>query len=305
MEYRIPNRVALDQHAARQRGLFTRAQAQACGFTSTQINRRRREGDWVEVRRHVLAERGLAVTPQVRDIAAQLVLPGAILAGPSAARWHDIELPHSGTFVVLDPTHHARPRNVWVFRETIAPDDTCVVDGVCVTALERTIFDCARVLPDAPALALLGQALELGWTSLGQFSARVGAFTNRHGAPRLVRLLQTSASGSHSASERLTVRLLQRAGIWGWLPRVPIVDRWGLVCIGDVVFVGPQLVIELDGPAYDLDGQRARRERERHQRLLAAGWTVLRFSWYELSARPDHVVATVRQTLDQRGVHAR
>jgi Transcriptional regulator, AbiEi antitoxin/Protein of unknown function (DUF559) len=300
-----PDRDALDEHARRQRGLFTVAQARECGFTSTQIGRRRREGDWVELRRNVLAERGLTITPQVRDMAAHLVLPGAVLAGPSAARWHDIDVPSTGTFVVLDRSQHARPREVCVFRESISEQEICVIDGVCVTTVERAVFDCIRVLPDAVAQVLLERALEVGWTSLAQLSERIGGFTSRHGAPRLVRLLRSAANGSHSASQRLGVRLLQRAGIWGWLENEPVTDRWGLVCIGDIIFPRPMLVIEFDGRAYEPDGQRPRRERERHNRLLAAGWTVLRFSWYDLSSHPDQVVATIRQTLDRLGAHTR
>jgi hypothetical protein len=301
---RTPDRDALDKHAAQQLGLFTRAQARACGFTSQQINRRQREGDWVEVRRNILAERGLPLTPLVHDVAILLALPAAVLAGPSAMRWHGIEVPSSGTFIVLDQACHARPAGVTVFRDTIPDDDVCVLGGVCVTTREWAVFDCVRVLRDVEALALLGQALEHGWTTLAQLADRAGRFTNRHGAPRLVRLLHQAAMGSRTAAERLATRLLERAGIWGWVRSVPITDRWGLVCIGDIVFVGPMLVIELEC-SYDPDARRLRREQERRHRLLAGGWTVLSFSWHDLSARPDDVVATTRHTLDRLGTHVR
>jgi hypothetical protein len=105
--------------------------------------------------------------------------------------------------------------------------------------------------------------------------------------------------GSHSASKRLAMRLLQRAGIWGWLPDEPIADRWGLVCIGDIVFDRQHLVIELDGPPAEPGGERELRRQQRYDRLRAAGWTVLTFSWHDLSARPDEVVVLTRLTLDE------
>jgi hypothetical protein len=305
MKGRTPDREALDKHAAQQLGLVTRAQARACGFTSQQINRRLREGDWVEVRCHILAERGLPLTPMVLDVAVQLTIPGAVLAGPSAMRWHGIEVPSSGTFVALEQTRHARPPGVIVFRDLSPDEDVCVIDDVCLTTLERTVFDCIRVLPDVAALALLGQALEQGWSTLSELADRTGRFTNRHGAPRLVRLLSTAARGSHSAAERLATRLLERSGVWGWVQDVPIEDRWGLICVGDIVFVGPQLVIELEGRSYDPDSRRARYESQRRDRLLAAGWTPLTFSWHDLSARPDDVVTETKHALSRLGSHAR
>jgi hypothetical protein len=302
---RTPDREALDVHAARQLGLFTRDQARDCGFSPGQINRRRHEGDWVDVRRHVLAERGLRLTPKVRDLATQLVLPEAVLAGPSAARWHDITVPNPNTFVVLDKQVNKRPRDVIVFRETLPEQDVRVVDAgspVRITSLDRTVFDCMRVLPDVAALSLLSQALELGWTSLAQLGGRVGRFTTRHGAPRLVRLLRGAAQHSQTSSEKLCRRLLQRAGIYGWLVGEPITDRWGLVCVGDIVFMGPKLMIDLDrkDTGTPLAAQHAE---ERRNRLLASGWRVLHFNWYELSTQPDQVVYKIRDTLDQLGVH--
>src|SRR5882724_1164288 len=96
-----PDRGALDLLAEDQYGLFTRAQAVTCGFSNHQIARRIREGDWVMVRRSVLTDRGRPLTPKLRDIAALLMRPDAILGGPSAARWHDIEVPSDTTYLVV------------------------------------------------------------------------------------------------------------------------------------------------------------------------------------------------------------
>jgi hypothetical protein len=299
MDAATVDRDALDEHAARQLGLFTRAQARTCGFTLSQITRRRREGDWVEVRRHVLADRGVALTPQVRDLAVQLSVPDAVLTGPSAARWHGIVLTDTGTCVALDPARHSRPRGVTVFREPVPEEDIEQVGPVRITVFDRAVFDCLRALPDRDALALFDQVLEGGRTTLTRIADRVGAFTNRRGAPRLVGLLRKAAMGSHSASKQLAIRLLQRAGIWGWVADEPIADAWGLVCIGDVVFARQRLLIELDGSPAEAGSQRDRRLTERHSRLQVAGWTVLTASWHDLSARPDDVVAVIRLTLDR------
>ncbi len=294
-----PDREALDKHAARQLGLFTRVQATDCGFTAGQIARRFREGDWVEVRRGVLAERGLALTPKIHDMAVLLCVPGAILAGPSALRWHGVDLPDTGTCIALGPTTQVRPRGVAIFREAVPDEEVVLIGHAAVTEFERAIFDSARILPDVTAHALLEQSVERGWTTLARLADRISAFANRRGAPRLVRLLQRASRGSRANSAALTRRLLEQAGIWGWTANVPIDDRWGLVCVGDLVFERPRVLIQLDGTADEFGGERATRLSDRHNRLTVAGWTVLTFGWHDLGSRPEDVLRAVRLALDR------
>jgi hypothetical protein len=301
MQRRKPDRAALDKHVADQRGLFTRAQAAACGYSDYQIRRRRRSGEWVTVLGPVLADRGFQVTPATRDVASQLALPGSVLAGPSAARWHEMEVDSEDTYVMVGRHHRVQVPGVHAFRESLAAEDLCLVGDLFLTTPDRTVFDCARVLPDPAALDLLDRALQHGWTSVPRFGDRLSGFTSRHGAPRLVKLLRAAALGARSAAERLAARLLQRAGIWGWLANEPIADRWGTICVGDIVFPRPMLLIELEGRAEEP----VHRDRERLNRLVAAGWTALRFTWFDLTNRPDYVVATIRAMLDRLGANCR
>jgi hypothetical protein len=294
-----PDRESLDKHTVRQLGLFTRGQARECGFTAGQIARRLKDGDWVEVRRWVLAERGFARTAKVRDMAVLLSVPRAILAGPSALRWHGVELRDTGTCIALEPARKLRPRGVTILREEIPDEEIVLVEHAAVTALERSIFDSVRILPDRTAHALLERALEEGWTTLAGLADRISMFTNRHGAPRLVRLLQQASQLSRSSSANLAKRLLEKAGIWGWTANVPIEDRWGLVCIGDLVFERQRVLIQLDGTADVFGGERAARLERRHNRLILDGWTVLTFGWHDLGGRPDEVLREVRMALDQ------
>src|SRR5262245_46655723 len=128
MDQRKPDRVALDKHAADQRGLFTRAQAGACGYSEYQIRRRRTSGEWITVLGPVLADRGVQVTPLTRDVAVQLALPGSVLAGPSAARWHRMEVDSAETFVVVRRDRRVRLAGVHAFRESLPADDVSRVD---------------------------------------------------------------------------------------------------------------------------------------------------------------------------------
>jgi len=297
-EREAPDRGALDLLAEDQHGLFTRAQAVTCGFSNHQIARRIREGDWVMVRRSVLTDRGRPLTPKLRDIAALLVRPDAILGGPSAARWHDIEVPSDTTYLVVD-RRHSRPDDLDLYVDKLPPEDICPMGRFRITTVERTIFDCVRVLPDPAAGVLLSVALEQGWTTLSRFGDRVSSFTSRHGAPRLVKLLQGASIDNHVVSKRMASKLLHLAGIWGWKASQPIEDRWGLVCIGDIVFAGSRLVLDLSA------GDDPARDDVRHNRLLIEGWTVMRLTWVDLAERPGETVADVRMTLAGLGTHPR
>lgn len=97
------------------------------------------------------------------------------------------------------------------------------------------------------------------------------------------------------------VRLLRRAGIHRWRANVEIHDDRGLIGVGDLVFDRQRLVVEIDGRAHHSDPASFERDRERQNRLVAAGWTVLRFTWRDLTSRPAHVVATVRRQLARTG----
>jgi len=75
----------------------------------------------------------------------------------------------------------------------------------------------------------------------------------------------------------------------------------GLIGIGDIVFEILKLVVEVDGWAFHTTPDRFHRDRERQNRLVAAGWTVLRFTWRDLVERPEYVLATIRTMLDRLG----
>jgi len=93
------------------------------------------------------------------------------------------------------------------------------------------------------------------------------------------------------------VKLLREAGIDGWAANVEIRDGLGPIGIGDLVFRRARAVIEVDGLAFHVSPERFQRDRARQNRLVAAGWTVLRFTWRDVTERSNHVVRTVRAVL--------
>ncbi len=292
------DRGKLAEIAAAQRGLFTRAQARDCGHSDYQARRRLRVGEWRVFLGPVLALAGVPSTPALTDRAAWLAVPDAVLAGPSAARLHAIPVDDPRPWLALPVSAHPRLPTVRILRGPVSRFDLALVDGMLVTGRARTVFDCLRILPEPRALGLLDHALQQRWITLDDLTGRVRAAAGRHGVRRLVRLAASAGSGARSAAERLAIDLLRRAGIGGWVANVPIHDPAGsLIGVGDLVFGVERVVVELDGRAFHTTADRFERDRQRQNRLTSAGWTVLRFTWQDLTRRPGYVVATVRRVL--------
>jgi very-short-patch-repair endonuclease len=289
----------LHRIAVRQRGLFTRDQARECGFSADQIQRRLRNRSWQQVWGPVFAFAGLATTQAVRDRAVQLGVPGSVLAGPSAARLWELEV-DSWTTYLATPRRLRNAVGVRLLHQPVAQLDRVLFHGVPVTSRERTIFDCLYLLPEDDALDLLDRALQQRWTTVPDVAQRCTAFVGRRGVPQVVRLMRQAVGGSRFAAERRCARLLDRAGITGWQVNAAIHGAGGATYIGDVVFRQARLIVEIDGWAFHTTPERFQADRARQNRLIVDGWTVLRFTWRDLTERADYVIRTIRSLISAR-----
>ncbi|MGH9224336.1 MAG: endonuclease domain-containing protein [Acidimicrobiales bacterium] len=64
----------------------------------------------------------------------------------------------------------------------------------------------------------------------------------------------------------------------------------------DLAYPARRLAIELDGVTAH-GGNRFQTDRTRQNAPVLAGWTVLRFTWADVTERPDRVVAAIRLAL--------
>lgn len=110
------------------------------------------------------------------------------------------------------------------------------------------------------------------------------------------RLIRAATDRAAAASERLFIGMLREAGIRGWRVNHPWNpdDRWSTV---DVAFVVELLAIEIGGWAWHHSPDRFQRDRNKQNDLILAGWTVLRFTWFDLTNEPDLVIRKVRNAL--------
>jgi very-short-patch-repair endonuclease len=65
----------------------------------------------------------------------------------------------------------------------------------------------------------------------------------------------------------------------------------------DCLWREAKVIVELDGRRFHGGAMARDADRRRDNRLFAGGWTVLRFTWWDIQERPDEVVGLVRRAL--------
>jgi very-short-patch-repair endonuclease len=131
---------------------------------------------------------------------------------------------------------------------------------------------------------------------------RVGR-SGRNGAGALRRLLDDRALGAAPADGLLEPRmagLLRRYRLPGacFQFEVGIGERTYFI---DFAYPDVKLAIEVDGYERHSSPRAMQRDLERQNDLVAAGWTVLRFTWRDVVRRPADVARRIRQQLVDLG----
>jgi hypothetical protein len=80
----------------------------------------------------------------------------------------------------------------------------------------------------------------------------------------------------------------------GWLGGEPPGDVVRIEYWIDVAFVARRLAVEVDGWAWHSNVDRFTYDRRRQNALILAGWTVLRFTWHDLTSRPQTVIVQIK-----------
>lgn len=282
--------------AQAQGGVFTRRQALASGATPGQVRWRVERGLWLPVTGSALRSADQVPDERTDMFAAHLTWPGSIVVLGTAARVHHLPVAADGKVHVVVPS--GRPARGRLIPHQFRLDDGDVVDvlGVPVTAFRRTVFDCLGRLPVEHALGLLAWVSSRQLVEHEALSAWVGDHPGRWGNPSRRRVAKRLARGAVSPAEDLLHAILRRGGIGGWTAGVSLHDELGVWAVADVYFPDVRLVIEVDGRAAHGD-DRFQADRTRQNLLVAAGCTVLRYTWLDLRENPDKVAAQIRSTL--------
>ena len=216
----------------------------------------------------------------------------ATVSGVAAAWWHGLwSDPTSIVEVTIPKRRRVRAlAGMRIRRRDLDWRDRLNTRHLWVTELALTVLEAAVELGERGP-ALLDRALQ----RRVQFSTLHRAHCRnfgRRGSKTAGALLVAAADRAASQAERLTIGLLRSAGLTGWVR-----GHWFGGYELDFAFPEQRIAIEVDGWAWHVDVEQFRRDRRKQNELVLAGWTVLRFSWHDLTQRPTAVVAEIRAAL--------
>jgi hypothetical protein len=287
--------------AQRRHGVITTDELAAFGLGTDAVTKRARAGRLFRQHRGVYSVGRPDLTPAGRRMAAVLACGRtAVLSHRSAAANHGLledrrELPD-----VTVKGHARRPRRgIRVHSSTtLTAPDLATVDGIPCTSVARTLVDLGDSEPLRMVERAVDQAEVLRVFDLIAISEALERAGPRRGPGVLKAIL--AELGQPTLTDReleeLMLELIRTAGL-----HQPEVNAWitgdGWAYKADFLWRAERLVVETDGRAFHSSRRAFEHDRLRDQRLILAGYTVVRFTWRQLVREPERVQRVVRNLL--------
>jgi very-short-patch-repair endonuclease len=279
-------------------GVFTRPLARSAGWSERQIRYRVETDQWVRVAGTAFAPRELAIGPPELGAAALLTWPDAVISHRLAGALWGLPGCEGDVATVTVPLRRVvRGYRLRPWRADLPASDIGQTLGLAVTNRERTAADLLAGLPWTEARGLWAWLVTRRQMDLPGLASAISQRKYLIGTPQLRRLYEVSATGSLSAAEDVGHELLRRAGIRGWRANAAISVDGRIVANVDLLFEKERVVVEIDGWRSHGGREAFQRDRSTQNLLVAAGYTVLRFTWDDVTSRPAYVVATIRLAL--------
>lgn len=302
--------------------LFRRADLREAGYGDAEIDRMRRSGVLVTVRRGVYRRGGAEATATgaAHALRCRAALPSlapeSVFGHVTAGLLLDLpmwQVPLERLHVIRDRPGGGRLRpGLHVHVAPLPGDDVVELDGIRLTSAARTVADLARTLPAEQSLiaadAALHEAVRAaranryhpGATTKDDVAAVLARFTGRRGSAAAGRLIAFADPRCESPGETRSRYRMHVAG----LPRP--VTQWTVPGTGHRCdFAWPEfgVVGEFDGrvkytrgllrPGESLE-EVVWREKRREDEIRDTGRTVVRWVWSEIG---DAMVTRLRRRL--------
>lgn len=257
----------------------------------------------VRLSRDTYLPRAVAGEPSGRLAAVLLTAPpGAVVSHATAAALWGVEIPlqaePSGRVDLTVPmssrSESRRDRRV---HRTPLPEQDCTRRGALpVTTPARTWRDLAGLLARPALLAVTDQFLAR-WVTREELAGQLRSRPSGRGSARARDVLPIADPRAESPMESVLRWLVHEAGLPAPDLQYVVRDDTGSVLgRADLAWPDRRVLVEFDG-----DVHRERnvfvRDLRRQNRLVAAGWTVLRFTSADVLGRPADVVAEIRRAL--------
>jgi very-short-patch-repair endonuclease len=291
---------AIGEIAGRQENLITRDQVLSLGVGRGAIEHRVAIGRWQRLHRCIYLIGSAPPTLSARARAAALALgDGAVASHRTAAVvWGllppaDEDEPH----VTVPARNVGRRDGLRIHRVRRLPEEEVTTrHGIPLTTPARTICDLAATEPLRDVESALAEARIHRLATDRQINAVIQRAPTRPGAPIIRKLLEaeTDSGYTRSKAERILRDLIHDADL-----ERPLFNEPLLGYVVDALWPKQRLIVEVDGFAYHSNRAAFERDRARDQRLIAAGYRVIRVTWIQLRDKPIAVITTIAQALAQ------
>lgn len=276
------------------RGAFTVAEAERAGLTRRQLEGR----SWRRLGAGLYAWAELPDSPGLVLAAISRRLPaGAAFSGRTAAWLHGLDLPPCDPVEVTVPetcgiSTRAGAR---VHRAALPASDVVTQGGMPATSPLRTISDLGGSLPLVEAVVVADMALQHRLLDEATLRAHAAARVQHRGSARLQRVVVLVDRGAESAMETRLRMLLVLAGLPRPQTQAALHDGGGrFLARADLYYPARRLALEYDGRTHR---DSLAEDDRRQNRLLSAGYRLLRFTATDVLRTPDALVAQVRAAL--------
>jgi very-short-patch-repair endonuclease/predicted transcriptional regulator of viral defense system len=161
---------------------------------------------------------------------------------------------------------------------SLPPNEITMVDGVPVTTAARTLLDLSGGLSARDLERLVIEALGSRLTTKAELVELLARYPHRRGAATLRMVLGADNPGlARSEAERLFRTFVREGGLPE--PEVNVVIGGFEV---DFLWRDQRLIVEVDGAAYHSTSDRFETDRRRDRTLVAAGYRVIRVTWWQI-----------------------
>ena len=268
--------------AALMKGPFGIAEARRHGLTEDHL----RGASWRRIGRDLYVHQGLAENPLVRMRAAMCRLPeGAVFSGPTAAFLHGLDSRCAVIEATIPPpTRISRRVGINIKRRRLTSDEVGVRKGMPVTSPIRTVIDLCVRLDLVEAVVVLDAALH----------KKVVRLEDVRACARLREVVDLAEPATASPMETRLRLLLVLAGLPRPKVQVSLGDATSFLGRVDLYYPEHRLAIEYDGATHR---DSLASDNRRQNKLLDAGYRILRFTASDVLDFPQDVIALVRSAI--------
>jgi len=173
-----------------------------------------------------------------------------------------------------------------------------VIDGIPCTSLARTLLDLAATESPSTLRYTVTQSEVAEVFDLAEVVELLKRSRGRRGVARLrlaIELHDPNEQEARLELEKKLLRLFKRAGLRPEVNGHLVVD--GISMMPDFIWRDARLIVEADSRRVHGTATAFEKDRQRDQRFAAAGWTVIRVTWHQVTHEPGRLTQTLRTLL--------